>query len=128
VLENVCMGLYNPRGADQYRGQKADFVCDPNGAIRRARVITVMVSQSQGRDKRPRRLSDEREGDAHSRASAARATRQRHAGGGGSEGGVERTCGRGTRTRSAVWSRRGERARDRNARHPQGTVLEQMGA
>jgi hypothetical protein len=76
VPENVCMGLYNPRGADQYLGQKADFVCDPSRAIRRAKVITVMVSQSQRRDKRPRRLIDEREADAQPRASAARATRQ----------------------------------------------------
>jgi hypothetical protein len=76
VPENVCMGLYNPRGPDQYLGQKADFVCDPSRAIRRAKVITVMVPQSQGRDKRPRRLIDEREGDAHPCACAARATSQ----------------------------------------------------
>jgi hypothetical protein len=76
VPENVCMGLYNSRGADQYLGQKADFVCDPSRAIRRARVITVMVSQNQGRDKRPRRLIDEREAAAHPRASAAHATSQ----------------------------------------------------
>ena len=37
----------------------------------------------------------------------------------GSEGSVERTCGRGTRTGYKVWYSRGKRARNSEALHPQ---------
>jgi hypothetical protein len=48
------MGLYNPRGADQHLGEKAELVVDPSSDIRRPSVLTVMVSQNPRRDKRPR--------------------------------------------------------------------------
>ena len=47
------MGLYKPRGADEHLGEPAIDVGDPSRAMHRSSMITVMVSQNPGQDKRP---------------------------------------------------------------------------